>query len=205
LLVSACSSTSSSSAHKASESSSSTTAAEASVAHARDIAAKLEAAGIGCGDATNDPGLHPDFSEVATCTIGNDQVAISLWTGHAGLLKARSDARDAACSVQRSKPSFDGTYVEGANWAVFPPQAANARKIAAVSGGTVRTVDCRGWTAPPGYSSNELCSSGEGYSVAPISGSPPLPKNWSTLSPAQLRAAGWRIVRTPPTSTCPAG
>jgi hypothetical protein len=43
---------------------------------------------------------------------------------------------------------------------------------------------------------SEACST-EGEQIAPISGSPPPPKRWWTLSPAQLRAAGWRIVRQP--------
>jgi hypothetical protein len=155
LLVSGCSSSAgSSSAQRSSASTSSTAPPKAPAAHALDIAAMIKAAGMGCVDATNDPGPHnPDFAEIASCTIGGDNVAISLWASHTSLQKARSDARDAACSVERSKPPSDETYVEGANWSVFPLGTAKAPRIAAATGGTVRTIDCRGWTPPPGYES----------------------------------------------------
>jgi hypothetical protein len=58
-------------------------------------------------------------------------------------------------------------------------------------------------TPPAGFSGQELCQSA-GPEIVPISGSPTPPKNWWTLSPAQLRAAGWRILPTPTTS-CPPG
>jgi hypothetical protein len=59
-------------------------------------------------------------------------------------------------------------------------------------------------TPPSGFSGQELCESA-GTEIVPISGSPTPPKNWWTLSPAQLRAAGWRILPTPTTSSCRSG
>ncbi len=45
----------------------------------------------------------------------------------------------------------------------------------------------------PQADSSTACTT-EGRVIAPISGSPPAPKNWQTMSPQALRAAGWRIV-----------
>jgi hypothetical protein len=45
----------------------------------------------------------------------------------------------------------------------------------------------------PGATSSQSCST-DGRLIVPISGSPPPPKNWETMSAQALRAAGWRIV-----------
>jgi hypothetical protein len=154
LLVSACSSSArSSSAQRSSISTSSTAAPEAPVAHALDIAAKIKAAGAGCVDATQDPVHGPDFSDVVTCTIGNDQVAIGRWADGTSRLREDSDARDAACYTARLKPPFGATYVEGANWSLLVAAPVNAQRIVAATGGSVRTIDCHGWTPPFGYES----------------------------------------------------
>lgn len=52
-----------------------------------------------------------------------------------------------------------------------------------------------------GSTSSEACTT-EGRVIAPISGSPPAPKNWQTMSAQALRAAGWRIVHESLKAVC---
>ena len=56
----------------------------------------------------------------------------------------------------------------------------------------------------PQASSSEACTT-EGRLIVPISGSPAPPKNWDTMSPQALRAAGWRIVHESLKPVCHTG
>jgi hypothetical protein len=56
----------------------------------------------------------------------------------------------------------------------------------------------------PQADSSEKCTT-EGRLIVPISGSPPPPKNWDTMSPQALRAAGWRIVHESLKPVCETG
>ncbi len=141
-VVAACGSSSASSSPKRSGPTSSSTSLQVPTPHALDIAAKIKAAGLGCADATNDPGPHPDSLEASSCTIGDDDLAITLWADHAALLRAVPLGGQGICFVAKSNPGENLTYVEGVNWIAFPQQAANARKIAAATSGVLRTIDC---------------------------------------------------------------
>jgi hypothetical protein len=138
LLVAACGSgTSNSSAPT-----SSTTAPQAPAEHALDIAAKINAAGAGCADAANDAGPPTDAAETASCTIGDDDVAITLFADHDALVRSLPFVRHGACFVAKTKPDENLSYVEGVNWIVAPQLAANTNKVATATGGSVVKINC---------------------------------------------------------------
>ena len=137
LLVAACSSTSTSSTPPLP-----TTAPQSPAEHALDIAAKIKAAGVGCADAANDPGPHPDAKEAASCTIGDDDVAITLFADHDTMVRNLPLFRRGVCFVAKTNPPQNLSYVEGVNWIVAPQLAVNTNKVATATGGSVVKIDC---------------------------------------------------------------
>jgi hypothetical protein len=148
LLVAACGSKTSSSsapnssAPTSSEPTSSSSAPAALAAHALDVAAKIKAAGVGCADAMNDPGPHPEDRDTAPCTIGDDDIAITLFPDHDALVSNLSVLRQGTCYIAKTKPDELLTYVQGPNWTVFAETAADTTKIANATGGSVVKIDC---------------------------------------------------------------
>jgi hypothetical protein len=143
LVVSACgSSTSSSSAMKSSEPASSSTAPQGTAAHVVDIAARILAAGVGCTDAADDPAPHPEAKETASCTIGGDEVAITLFADHNTLIGNLPLLRQGECFVAKTKPDENLSYVQGPNWIVFPQVLADTNKVADATGGSVVKIAC---------------------------------------------------------------
>jgi hypothetical protein len=134
-----------------------------------------------------------------------------VYPDHPALVHGLSQADGNACPIAIEDAHPRLTYVEGSNWYVettvrldtLAPDP-NVPKIAAATGGQATNFDCSTSRSTPDDSSTQTCTT-DGEQIAPISGSPPPPKNWWTLTPAQLRAAGWRVVHGPLKPVCQSG
>jgi hypothetical protein len=128
---------------------STTTALPAAAAHVLDVAAQIEASGIGCSDATDDTGPQHGTpgnpaSEQASCTIGDDLIVISLFLDRDALEAAKPMLHEGSCFVAENPEQQEANlaYVEGENWIVYPQAETTARQVADAIHGTLRTIDC---------------------------------------------------------------
>src|SRR4051794_11385705 len=115
------------------------------VASALDVAAAIKAAGIGCEEASLDSAGMPDdpnnpTKEQASCEIGDDSIAFSLFADGDSLEKASPMVHAISCTAAAHQAT-NLTYVEGSNWIVYPEHKATAERVAQAIG-TLRTITC---------------------------------------------------------------
>ena len=113
---------------------------------ALDVAAGIKSGGIGCNEASLDTaGVSPPpdslTKEGVSCDVGDDAVAITLFTNHDALDASLRKTHGNICAAA-SEGHVNLTYVEGDNWIAFPGRKATAEKVAGAVDGTLRTIDC---------------------------------------------------------------